>query len=85
MSQGAATQARHLTPDWVGLRVTVTLGNGDSITGTLTGLNIETEALVRTFDGDIVTAATTVDAEFKAFGSVNLPALALVSQAAEQQ
>lgn len=80
MTTLGAIQAQYLTRDWVGERVTATLANGDSITGTLIGIEVDTEAVV-TWKGGVGGASTTVNAAFHYFGSVNLQALAIVSVA----
>lgn len=80
MTRLPGTQAQYLTRDWVGRRVTASLHNGDSITGTLIGLDVETEAPT-TWGGDIGRGHTTVTATFQAFGEVHLPELAHVEEA----
>lgn len=80
MSSLPGVQAQYLTRDWVGRRVTASLDNGDRITGTLTGLDVETEAST-TWGNDIIRVHTTVTAVFQTFGEVHLPELAHVEEA----
>lgn len=69
---GNSIEAKYLTSDWIGTRLTATLATCDTITGTLVGLDIETEALA-TLSMHPVAHLTTVTANFKHFGHVNIP------------